>query len=792
MSDQRRAHLKEIFFQACRLEGQARQEFLDRVCSDDQQTRQEVESLLRYHLPETLVGSGLSETGVIQTPLRSPRAAVNWEGRQLGRHTVRRVIDSGGMGTVLEAFDPAIQRRVAIKVLHPDIADDESIRMRFLAEARAAGRLSHPNIVTIHEVAEDEHLPYIVMEYADGGSAADRLTLHGGFPVGEATRIVMQACRGLAAAHAQGLVHRDIKPANLLMMADGSVKITDFGIAKALSSHSLNLTQTGQIIGTPNFMSPEQCEGRDVTPRSDIYSLGATYYSLLVGRRPFSEQESLVSIINAHCNASPPDPREVTSEIPPWCCDIISHAMAKRPDDRFATVDAMRSALAKKRAPAGRPWTRRPLVRTALVGAALALVVAAWLGSGGRQKAVVPAASGAGAPKVAAPIAERHAPILVGVLHSLSGTMAQSERGSVDACEFAIEEINAQGGLLGRRVESIVRDGSSSDAEFARQAERLIAEDGVSAIFGCCTSSSRKAVKQVVEQHNHLLVYSVNTEGVETSPNIVYVGGGPSQTFIPCVRWAYAFKEMRSFFLVGSDYIYPRVVNRMLADEIPRIGGVVVGERYLPLGEIDVSELVHAIREANPDGIINTISGDTQIAFLRALKRSGVKAPQIATGVGEEEVRSVGGAIAAGDYSVATYFQSLPTQRNREFVQKFHQRYGKTRAINAAMESSYAAVKLWAQAVEQSGETDPVTAGNAMLGQQLDAPSGPIRIDPRTRYAYRSYLIGRVQPDGEFEIVLRGPPQVAPNPYPGPRSQAQWHDVLEQLRGEWDGAWAAP
>lgn len=790
MNSQRHEQIKSVFLRACELDGEARAEFLDQACGADAALRREVESLLRFHGPDTVPG-GISDTDLHELSGRAGaarRSQESWVGKKFGRLEVVGVLDAGGMGTVLEGFDTAIQRRVAIKVLHPHLADDPSLRARFLAEARAAGKLSHPHVITIYEVAETAESPYLVMEYADQGSAADHVALYGAYSVDEATRLAIEACRGLAAAHAMGLVHRDVKPANLLLTAGGSVKVSDFGIAKATHSAGVQLTQTGQIVGTPNFMSPEQCEGKPVDARSDIYSLGAAYYSLLVGETPFNDQESLVSVINAHCNAPPPDPRKVDPSVPSWCAAVIERAMAKRPEDRFGDIAAMEEALCSRNAKAN---GARRLPRVANIGGAAVLLLAVLAAVLFPRKEQPPAPGGA-RPEPPASAAPEQQPIYVGLLHSLTGTMAQSERGMLDAYELAIEEINDQGGLLGRPVRSIVRDGRSRDAVFAREAERLILEDRVYSLFGCVTSSSRKAVKDVVEKHNHLLVYSVNTEGLESSPNIIYLGGGPNATVIPGARWAYGFLNKRTFFLVGSDYVYPRVVNEILKQEFAAMGAEVVGEHYLPLGTTNVGAAVEAIKQAEPDMIFNTISGDTQFVFFGALKESGVTVPQLTTGVGEEERWRIDVGDKDVFYTIAPYFQSLDTEENSSFVQRFQTRFGESRDINASMETAYSAIHLWARAVQQTGQLEPPAVGAAMLDQEFAAPSGPIRVDPVSRYAFRSFLIGRIETERGFRVVLRGPPLIAPSPYPDTRPREEWEALLERLKAEWNGRWSAP
>ena len=797
MNPERYALVKDVFMRACDLAGEEREAYLDRACGDDQQLRGEVLSLLRYHSPETLLG-GLSDTEVADRRPIDFDAGAAWVGRRLGKYDLVRVLGNGGMGFVLEAHDAAIDRRVAIKILHEQLARDEPMRQRFLAEARAAGRLSHPHVVTIYEVGEEGDVHYIVMEFAAGGSTAERLDRDGPFAPAEATRILREACAGVAAAHEHGLVHRDIKPANILLTADGTAKVTDFGIAKLTNRKSLQLTEIGQLVGTPNFMSPEQCAGGAIDRRSDVYSLGATYFCLLVGKTPYAECANLVSLIHAHCNAAPPDPRTEDELIPPGCAAIIRRAMAKSPDDRYQSATEMLTALANYQTAAPdsliarskRGLARRGSRRKAL-GAMLLLAVAAVVGFGlarglfsareSREDAAAPPANVADGP-----------PLRVGILHSLSGTMARSESVIIDGYLLAIDELNAQGGVLGRPIEPVIVDGRSDDAAFAEEAERLITEQRVCTIFGCCTSASRKAVVEVVERLDHLLVYPVNHEGVEMSPNVIYLGGDPSQTIMPCVPWAYAFQHKRTFFLVGSDYVFPRVANEMLKDQIKSMGAKCVGEAYLPLGSTDVGDVIDAVVAAQPDAIINTISGDTQIAFVRSLRKRMPDVTQFATGIGEQELRNNRIDELVGDYTIGTYFQSLATPENEAFVQHFQQRFGRQRVINSSMETAYDAVHLWAQGVEQAAADSPLAIRDAMRGQEYDAPSGPILIDPVTQYAARRSYIGRVEPSGQFRLVWQSAEPIPPIAFPASRTPEQWTELLDRLQEQWGGRWSAP
>src|SRR5688572_30780733 len=262
-------------------------------------------------------------------------------GSMLGKYKVTAVVGRGGMGNVYAAEDPIIKRRVAIKMLPPEFAQDATLINRFLSEAQAAGRLNHPHVVTIYEVDKTADNSYfIVMELVGGGSVQDYLARKGSPGWRAATRMCGEACKALMAAHEMGLVHRDIKPANLLLTPEGKIKVTDFGLAKLESTDATMHTQPGAILGTPAFMSPEQCRGDKLDHRTDIYSLGCTYYAMLTGKPPF-EAPSSMQVMFAHCSAPIPDPREMNADVPDACVEILTKALAKDPHERYGTAKEM-------------------------------------------------------------------------------------------------------------------------------------------------------------------------------------------------------------------------------------------------------------------------------------------------------------------------------------------------------------------------------------------------------------------------------------------------------------------
>ncbi|OAN45727.1 urea ABC transporter substrate-binding protein [Paramagnetospirillum marisnigri] len=392
------------------------------------------------------------------------------------------------------------------------------------------------------------------------------------------------------------------------------------------------------------------------------------------------------------------------------------------------------------------------------------------------------------------PSQAKNRPIKVGVLHSLSGTMAVSERTVADATLFAIEELNRRGGVLGRKVEPVVVDGKSDWAVFAAAADRLIATDKVSAVFGCWTSACRKTVKPVFERRDAVLFYPVQYEGLEQSPNIVYTGAAPNQQIIPAIKWSLDHLG-RKLFLVGSDYVFPRTANKIIAAQAAALQGLVVGESYAPLGDQDFAAIVAEIKRARPDVIFNTINGDSNLGFFKALRAAGItpdRIPVMSFSIAEAEVKAMGPAMLAGDYAARNYFQSVDTEENAAFVSGFKARYGTGYVTTAPMEAAYFGVMLWAKAVEEAGSPDFRDYRAAIRGQSMAAPGGTVTIDPVSQHTWKTVRIGRIQADGNFEILWDSQRPVRPVPYPSFLPRSDWVRFLDQLYGGWDGNWAAP
>jgi urea transport system substrate-binding protein len=385
-------------------------------------------------------------------------------------------------------------------------------------------------------------------------------------------------------------------------------------------------------------------------------------------------------------------------------------------------------------------------------------------------------------------------PIRVGLLHSLTGTMSISERAVVDATLLAISQLNRRGGVLGRQIEPVIVDGESNWSVFAQGAERLITQDKVQVVFGCWTSASRRTVKPVFERHDHLLIYPVQYEGLEQSPNIVYTGAAPNQQITPAVKWSLDNLGKR-VFLVGSDYVFPRTANAIIRTQVEALGGAVVGERYLTLGTKTIDETLAAIVQARPDVIFNTINGDTNVAFFQGLKRAGLSAkrtPTVSFSMAETEMAAMGAAETVGHYAVWNYFQSVGTAENRIFVEAFRERYGQQRVLNDPMEAAYVGVMLWAQGVERARRTEPRSVRESMRGLSFAAPGGAVYVDPETQHLWKPVRVGKIRADQQFDIVWQSDRPVRPIPYPTTRTVADWTEFLAAMQQQWNGEWAAP
>ncbi|MCS7235162.1 MAG: urea ABC transporter substrate-binding protein [Armatimonadota bacterium] len=357
--------------------------------------------------------------------------------------------------------------------------------------------------------------------------------------------------------------------------------------------------------------------------------------------------------------------------------------------------------------------------------------------------------------------------VKVGVLHSLSGTMAISEVTVKNATLLAVDEINAAGGVLGRRVQAVVEDGASEPATFAQKAQKLIQQDRVATVFGGWTSASRKAMLPVFERFRHLLWYPVQFEGNECSPNIMYSGAQPNQQLLPALDWAFQ-RGHRQVFLVGSDYVFPRTANLILKKHIKERGGVVAGEEYVPLGGTDFSSVVNKIRASGATVVFNTINGDSNVAFFKQMAAAGLtpdKLPVMSFSIAEQEAKAIGPSLLAGSYATWNYFQSLPLPANRRFVAAYQARYGRDAAITDPMVHGYVDVLLWKAAVERAKSFEPDSVRKAAVQLPwLETPMGKVRFD-RNQSLYQVAYVGQLDRSGQFRILWDSRQPIRPEPY---------------------------
>ncbi len=377
--------------------------------------------------------------------------------------------------------------------------------------------------------------------------------------------------------------------------------------------------------------------------------------------------------------------------------------------------------------------------------------------------------------------------IKVGVLHSLSGTMAISETSLKEVALMAIEEINAKGGVLGKKLEPVVVDPASNWPLFAEKARGLISQDKVAVVFGCWTSVSRKSVNPVFKELNGLLFYPVQYEGEELEKNVFYTGAAPNQQAIPAVEYLMS-KEgggAKRWVLLGTDYVYPRTTNKILRAFLKSKGVAEsdIMEDYTPFGHSDYQTIIAKIKKFASEGkktaVVSTINGDSNVPFYKELGNSGIKAtdvPVVAFSVGEEELRGVDAKPLVGQLAAWNYFESLKNPVNAEFIKKYKAYAVAKKLPNAStvvtndpMEATYIGIYMWKQAVEKAKSTDTDKVIAAMAGQTFKAPSGfTAEMDPKNHHLHKPVFIGEIQQDGQFKVVwkTKGPIKAEPwSPY---------------------------
>ncbi|CEA09567.1 Aliphatic amidase expression-regulating protein [Arthrobacter saudimassiliensis] len=357
--------------------------------------------------------------------------------------------------------------------------------------------------------------------------------------------------------------------------------------------------------------------------------------------------------------------------------------------------------------------------------------------------------------------------VKIGFLNSLSGTMAISETTVHDSLTLAAEQINADGGVLGKQLEVVTEDGASEPTVFAERAGKLIQQDCVAAVFGGWTSSSRKAMLPVFESNDALLFYPVQYEGLESSDNIFYTGATTNQQIIPALDYL-AEQGTKTIFLVGSDYVFPRTANKIIHAYAEAHGMEVVGEEYTPLGSTEFSTIVNKVRDSGADAVFNTLNGDSNVAFFRQYNSVGLTAetmPVVSVSIAEEEVPGIGVENVEGQLTAWDYYQTVDTPANQEFVAAFKERFGADRVTSDPMEAAYTSLHLWKAMVEKAGSFDVAAVQEAADGVSFDAPEGTVTVNGENNHITKTPRIGRITSDGLIETVWEAPEAVEPDPF---------------------------
>ncbi len=373
--------------------------------------------------------------------------------------------------------------------------------------------------------------------------------------------------------------------------------------------------------------------------------------------------------------------------------------------------------------------------------------------------------------------------IKVGILHSLSGTMAISETALKNTALMTIEQINANGGLLGKKLEPVVVDPASNWPLFAEKARQLITQEKVDVVFGCWTSVSRKSVLPVFEELNSLLFYPVQYEGEELSQNVFYTGAAPNQQAIPAVEYLMSPEGggAKRWYLLGTDYVYPRTTNKILRAFLKSKGVKEsdIQEVYTPFGHSDYQTIVANIKKFSAGGktaVVSTINGDSNVPFYKELGNAGLKAtdvPVVAFSVGEEELRGIDSKPLVGHLAAWNYFMSVKGRPNRQFI-KMYKAWAKKNGVpnldtvvtNDPMEATYVGIHMWVQAVKKAGTTDVDKVRQAMYGQTFKAPSGfTLTMDKSNHHLHKPVMIGEILPNGQFQVVWKTKQPVRAQPW---------------------------
>jgi len=358
--------------------------------------------------------------------------------------------------------------------------------------------------------------------------------------------------------------------------------------------------------------------------------------------------------------------------------------------------------------------------------------------------------------------------IKVGILFSLTGGLEIVEKSMHDATLMAIEEINQAGGVLGKKLTPVIEDGASDPRIFAEKARKLLISDKVATVFGCYTGASVKAVLPVFTQQRGLLYYPTYAQGNECPSHAIYTGAVPNQQVSNFIPWIMKNLNAKRFFLVGSNYVFPREMAKVAKIMLKQNGGEFVADEYLPLNHTEWGPLVSKIKQLKPDAIFSNVVGTSTVAFYREFKNQGLKPEDIpicSTVTSEVETQAIGSEFVEGHYSSFPYFQSVNTSVNKDWVAKVKQKFGNNAVTHHAMECSYWQVHIFKQATEKAQSLEPEKMRTASLGLEYEAPGGLVKIDPDNGNAWLTPRIGQCQADGQYKIVDEGKEPIKPLPY---------------------------
>jgi len=737
--------------------------------------------------PDTPAGANRD----VSRPPRLPAGDV----LSLSGYKILGELGRGGMGVVYKAWQLGLERLVALKVILAGKHAAPSELKRFYAEARLIARLRHPNIVQIFDLGDHEGRPYYAMEFLEAGSLDQALYQHRLSPRRSA-ELIETLARAVHYAHQQGIIHRDLKPGNILLTAirapaEGEVelrtpKIGDFGLALQVDMID-RVTRPGTVLGTPAYMAPEQAARKDrqVGPATDVYGLGVLLYQVLTGAPPFqadTDWETLQAVVNQQ----PPLPSRIRTDCPPALEEICLRCLRKSPSERYTSADALAADL--HRFQVGEPLSPPPILpprrisrRTWLAttgAAALSLTAGAYFLFGRH-------------------LFPKGTPIRIGFVHAGPGPLVISGDAVLDSERLAVWELNKSGGLLGREIEAVTLEDPDQQLLVTEQAERLIIDEKVSVLIGGSTSATRKQVKEVVEKHDHLLLYPMEFEGLEESGNIVYLGAIPNQLMFPAIKtWLLERQEKKRFFVVGSNSLLPRACAEIIKGFIPTLPGAeIVGEEFLPKGSPRVAPIVNKIRDAKPEALLNLIHGDDSLTLMKEMRAADLtpdRLPTVSFFFTEQEMRSLTRAEMTGDYLVSSYFESLTGQANADYIKLLQDQFGPQRLAFDDTETGYSAVHLWAHAVRAARTDDPREVRRVIGQQNYAGPGGPIMIDPATGYAHKFCRVGKIKADGSIEIEWSSDKPITAVPFPGPRRQQDWNEWLHAVYHEWGDHWTNP